>query len=201
MTVTGARSDANDSKAYWIPALRFPESYGGQPETPLDQDSARAALDELFTLAGKYNSSDAYLELMRFVGRFPFYSPFNAMLIYTQMPGPRFVCTARRWRKDYHREIKISAHVVGVGLEGQPEHRDGLAAQAGAHRICDLAGHRALAVVVDRQHGLDDPQRHVVIERDLHQRAGVLWETRAAETRLPIKHDLCHGIALGGHPG
>jgi hypothetical protein len=89
MTVTGARSDANDSKAYWIQmtALRFPESYGGQPETPLDQDSARAALDELFTLAGKYNSSDAYLELMRFVGRFPFYSPFNAMLIYTQMPG------------------------------------------------------------------------------------------------------------------
>jgi hypothetical protein len=80
MTVTGARSDANDSKAYWIPALRLPESYGGQPETPLDQDSARAALDELFTLAGKYNSSNAYLEPMRFVGRFPFYSPFNAML-------------------------------------------------------------------------------------------------------------------------
>jgi hypothetical protein len=39
---------------------------------PLDQDSARAALDELFTLAGKYNSSDAYLELMRFVGLFRF---------------------------------------------------------------------------------------------------------------------------------
>jgi hypothetical protein len=38
MTVTGAGSDANDSKAYWIQmtALRFPESYGGQPETPLD---------------------------------------------------------------------------------------------------------------------------------------------------------------------
>jgi hypothetical protein len=54
---------------------------------PLDQDSARIALDELFTLARKYNSSGAYLELMRFVGRFRFYSPFNAMLIYTQMPG------------------------------------------------------------------------------------------------------------------
>ena len=88
MTVTGARSEANGSKAYWtqMTALRFPESYEGQSETPLDQDSARAALDELFTLAGKYNSSDAYLELMRFVGRFPFYSPFNAMLIYIQMP-------------------------------------------------------------------------------------------------------------------
>src|SRR5713226_7908230 len=81
---------------------------------PLDQDSARTALDELFTLAGKYNSSDAYLELMRFVGRFRFYSPFNAMLICTQMPGAHFVCTARRWRKDYHREIKIGARPIVI---------------------------------------------------------------------------------------
>jgi hypothetical protein len=81
---------------------------------PLDQDSARAALDELFTLAGKYNSSDAYLELMRFVGRFRFYSPFNTVLIYTQMPGAHFVCTARRWRKDYRREIKIGARPIVI---------------------------------------------------------------------------------------
>jgi hypothetical protein len=81
---------------------------------PLDQDSARTALDELFTLAGKYNSSDAYLELMRFVGRFRFYSPFNAVLIYTQMPGAHFVCTARRWRKDYRREIKIGARPIVI---------------------------------------------------------------------------------------
>lgn len=81
---------------------------------PLDRDSARLALDELFTLAGKYNSSDAYLELMRFVGRFRFYSPFNAMLIHTQMPGAHFVCTARRWRKDYRREIKIDARPIVI---------------------------------------------------------------------------------------
>ena len=80
----------------------------------LDQDSARTALDELFTLARKYNSSDAYLELMRFVGRFRFYSPFNAMLIYTQMPGAHFVCTALRWRRDYHREIKIGARPIVI---------------------------------------------------------------------------------------
>jgi hypothetical protein len=51
---------------------------------------------------------------MRFVGRFRFYSPFNAMLIYTQMPGAHFVCTARRWRKDYRREIKIGARPIVV---------------------------------------------------------------------------------------
>ena len=81
---------------------------------PLDQDSARTALDELFTLARKYNSSEAYLELMRFVGRFRFYSPFNAMLIYTQMPGAHFVCTALRWRRDYQREIKIGARPIVI---------------------------------------------------------------------------------------
>jgi hypothetical protein len=81
---------------------------------PLDQESARTALDELFTLARKYNSSDAYLELMRFVGRFRFYSPFNAMLIFTQMPGAQFVCTALRWRRDYHREIKIGARPIVI---------------------------------------------------------------------------------------
>src|SRR5258708_3080193 len=75
-------------------------------ESPLDHDSARTALDELFTLAGKYNSSDACVALMRFVGRFRFYSPFNATLIYTQMPGAHFVGTARRWRKDFRRGLK-----------------------------------------------------------------------------------------------
>jgi hypothetical protein len=81
---------------------------------PLDQDSARTALDELFTFARKYNSSNAYLELMRFVGRFRFYSPFNAMLIYAQMPGAHFVCTALGWRRGYHRQIKIDARPIVI---------------------------------------------------------------------------------------
>ena len=87
----------------------------GRDFAPLDQESARAALDELFTLAGKYNSSDAYHELMRFIGRFRFYSPFNAMLIHAQMPGAHFVCTARRWQKDYHRKINVSAKPIAMG--------------------------------------------------------------------------------------
>jgi hypothetical protein len=84
------------------------------PAGSLKPASVRTALDELFTLAGKYNSSEAYLELIRFVGRFRFYSPFNAMLIYTQMPGAHFVYTARKWRKDYGREIKIGAQPLVI---------------------------------------------------------------------------------------
>jgi len=72
---------------------------------------------------------------------------------------------------------------VGIGLEGEAEHGDGLAAQTAARRARDLARHRALAVVVDRQHRLDDPQVNVMIERDLDQRAGVLRKARAAEAR------------------
>ncbi len=83
-------------------------------KVPLDQGSVRTALDELFILARKYNSSKSYYELMQFVGKFRFYSPFNAMLIHTQMPGARFVCTARRWARDYHREIKIGARPVVI---------------------------------------------------------------------------------------
>ena len=81
---------------------------------PLDQATARTALDELFTLARKYNSSEAYLELMRFIARFRFYSPFNAMLIHVQMPGAHFVCTALRWQRHFHRAIKVGARPIVI---------------------------------------------------------------------------------------
>jgi hypothetical protein len=86
----------------------------GPTTAPLDRASAQPVLHELFALARKYNSSEAYLELMRFVGRFRFYSPLNAMLIHAQMPGARFVCTALRWQRDYHREIKIGARPIVI---------------------------------------------------------------------------------------
>ena len=45
----------------------------------------------------------------------------------------------------------------------------------------------ALAIVVDAKHRLDDPQVHVVIERDLDQRAGVFRKTRAAESGTGVQ--------------
>ena len=79
-----------------------------------DRDAARRALDDLFTNARQFNSSSSYFELMQFIGRFRFYSPFNAMLIHIQMPGARFVATARRWDKDFGRQIKIGAHPLVI---------------------------------------------------------------------------------------
>jgi hypothetical protein len=113
---TGDRSPRDIKAALGFDAAdRMNMSYRLGPATaPLDQASAQPAIDELFALARKYNSSEAYLELMRFVGRFRFYSPFNAMLIHTQMPGAHFVCTALRWQRDYHREIRIGAHPIVI---------------------------------------------------------------------------------------
>jgi hypothetical protein len=51
---------------------------------------------------------------MEFVGRFRLYSPFNAMLIYIQMPGARFVATPRRWMRDFYREIKAGARPIVI---------------------------------------------------------------------------------------
>jgi hypothetical protein len=84
------------------------------PAENWDRDSTRRALDELFTVARTFNLSKAYLELMEFVGRFWFYSPFNAMLIYTQMPGARFVAPAHRWARQFRRQIKVGARPLVI---------------------------------------------------------------------------------------
>jgi hypothetical protein len=75
------------------------------------------------------------------------------------------------------------AHVVSVGLEGETEYGHRLAAQAAANRVGDLTRHRALTVVVDAERRLNDPQLHIMIERDLHQCAGILGKARAAKAR------------------
>lgn len=95
------------------------ENSAPQPDEPSpaeqwDRDSTRRALDELFVLARTFSSSKAYLELLEFVGRFRLYSPFNAMLIYIQMPGARFVATPLRWMRDFYREIKAGARPIVI---------------------------------------------------------------------------------------
>jgi hypothetical protein len=84
------------------------------PAEQWDHNAARRVLDELFSLAKTFNSSKAYFELMEFLGRFRLYSPFNALLIYTQMPGAHFVATPRRWMQDFYREIKAGARPIVI---------------------------------------------------------------------------------------
>ncbi|MGH7616611.1 MAG: hypothetical protein ACREPM_05225 [Gemmatimonadaceae bacterium] len=70
------------------------------------RDAARHALDDLFTVAGRYRDTKDFKDLLDFTIRFRAYSPFNAMLLHIQMAGAQFVAPASRWRRDYGRRIK-----------------------------------------------------------------------------------------------
>ena len=80
----------------------------------------------------------------------------------------------KRWR---------GAHVIGFRLEGQTQHRDGLAMFAAAERGADLFNHARLLRVIDLDHRLDNPAGNPVLPRDARQRPGVLGETGTAVTR------------------
>lgn len=89
----------------------------GETRTPAEEwseDAAKHTLDELFNATYAYRSSKEYMELMRFVSRFRFYSPYNAMLISLQRPGARFVATPTRWKRHYDRYVKPNSNSIVI---------------------------------------------------------------------------------------
>ncbi|KAA3621928.1 MAG: hypothetical protein DWQ08_13410 [Proteobacteria bacterium] len=90
------------------------------PSPDLDLAEVRGALDELFTLAGQYRSGDEYLALMQFVANFRRYSAYNAMLVYAQMPGARYVLPAKQWYRDYGRTPIPNAQPLVLLRPGGP---------------------------------------------------------------------------------
>lgn len=84
------------------------------PAQMWDRDFVTRSLDELFALARKYNSSQAYYDLLKFIARFRFYSPFNAMLVYIQMPGATFAAPPSRWFREYGRRIKAEGRPLAI---------------------------------------------------------------------------------------
>lgn len=87
---------------------------GLSPSDAFDRDIARRSLDDLFTNTRQYRTSKSYKELMDFITRFKFYSPFNAMLVHIQMPGAQFVAPPHRWKKEYRRCIKAGARPLVI---------------------------------------------------------------------------------------
>lgn len=84
------------------------------PADAWDRDASKRALDELFSLTCQYKSSAAFHSLLKFVSRFRFYSPFNAMLIHVQMQGARFVAPPGRWLEKYGRRIREGARPLVI---------------------------------------------------------------------------------------
>ena len=90
------------------------EQHGPTPAELWDGDVIRHALDELVNLAHQYTASKSYRELIEFISRFRFYSPYNAMLIHIQRPGAKFVAPAHRWIWQYGRTIRPEAHPLVI---------------------------------------------------------------------------------------
>lgn len=72
------------------------------------------ALDELFLVAQQFSTRTEYKDLLEFIARFRMYSPFNAMLVRTQMPGARYVAPPNRWRDLYMRTIRPGARPITI---------------------------------------------------------------------------------------
>jgi len=95
----------------------FEETDWSDPRTPAEQwdkDAAKRSLDELFSMARQYRSSGSFSNLLKFVSRFHFYSPFNAMLVHVQMPGATYVAPANRWVRDFGRRIRANARPLVI---------------------------------------------------------------------------------------
>src|SRR5690348_6061867 len=84
------------------------------PASAWDRDVARHTLDELFSLARQYTSTAAYSDLLRFIVRFRFCSPYNAMLVLSQMGGEKFVAPPYRWLGQYRRRIRTGARPLVI---------------------------------------------------------------------------------------
>jgi hypothetical protein len=92
----------------------LPNFEGPPPADVWDKQSARRALDDLFRNAQQYTTSDEFRQLIEFIARFRFYSPFNAMLIHTQMTGAHYVAPAYRWANDHKRRVKTGARPIAI---------------------------------------------------------------------------------------
>jgi hypothetical protein len=87
---------------------------GFSPAADWDAQSTKRVLDELFCFARQYRSSKAYKGLLEFVAQFRSYSPFNAMLVRTQLAGATFVAPAHRWSRLYGRKIKVNSRPLVI---------------------------------------------------------------------------------------
>lgn len=77
-----------------------------QDENIADLETAFNPVDEVFAALVRFRSSRDFMELVRFIARFPNYSTFNGLLLYLQNPLATYVATARTWAQKYNRQPK-----------------------------------------------------------------------------------------------
>ncbi len=77
-------------------------------------EANKRLLDELFGSIQDFQGTREFYELLKFIGRFTQYSPFNCALLYIQNPKVTYVATPAQWRNKHHRTIKLGSRPMVV---------------------------------------------------------------------------------------
>lgn len=77
-------------------------------------EMAKQSINDLVSDALQYRDSRDYHDLLRFMGRFRQYAPFNALLIHSQLKGAAFVAPARLWSEKFERRVKPGQRPIVV---------------------------------------------------------------------------------------
>jgi hypothetical protein len=104
----------NDNHAHGVAVCDGSTPSDESPAGVFDAKATKRALDELFTAAQRYQSSNSFQELLRFISGFRAYAPYNALLVHVQMPGASFVAPAHRWWQVYRRRIRPNARALVI---------------------------------------------------------------------------------------
>jgi hypothetical protein len=80
----------------------------------LPAEDALSALDDLFRASQTYSTSERYFELLRFIRKFPRYSPYNCFLLHVQKPSVSYVATPGQWERRFGRTIKHDARPLVI---------------------------------------------------------------------------------------
>ena len=79
-----------------------------------------SSIDRLFQDIRQYCTGTEFMKKLAFYARFPYIGAYNAALVEQQRPGARFVQTARKWKKEYGRKIKLNSRPVMILLPFYP---------------------------------------------------------------------------------
>ena len=88
--------------------------------SPESAEKDVAALDRLFHEVGAYRKSADFEDLLKFVRKFPYIAPYNALLIHIQKPGSQYVLSASQWLKLYNRTVKPGARPLVILIPFEP---------------------------------------------------------------------------------
>ena len=77
-------------------------------------------LDDLYQSIQRGSRGPEALGLLKFISGFHQYSLFNRALVYQQMPGARYVLTAKRWSERYSRKVLPDAQKLVMLRQGGP---------------------------------------------------------------------------------